>query len=100
MGEMKCIFDIGEKNISILAKVNQVSDVAHGPLESFSRTIQPISIRFCSYYLPSPFWFLFFISSPELKAQVSFSDRPLSVVCLSALTISICELNIWSRTCL
>jgi hypothetical protein len=23
------------------------------------------------------------ISSPELKAQVSFSDRPLSVVCLS-----------------
>jgi hypothetical protein len=31
MGEMKCIFDIG-KNISILAKVTQVSDVAHGPL--------------------------------------------------------------------
>jgi hypothetical protein len=29
--EMKCIFDIG-KNISILAKVTQVSDVAHGPL--------------------------------------------------------------------
>jgi hypothetical protein len=29
--EMKCIFNIG-KNISILAKVTQVSDVAHGPL--------------------------------------------------------------------
>jgi uncharacterized protein YdgA (DUF945 family) len=29
--EMKCIFDIG-KNISILAKVTQVSNVAHGPL--------------------------------------------------------------------
>jgi hypothetical protein len=31
--DMKCIFDIG-KNISIhvLAKVTQVSDVAHGPL--------------------------------------------------------------------
>jgi hypothetical protein len=28
---MKCIFNIG-KNISILAKVTQVSDVAHGPL--------------------------------------------------------------------
>jgi hypothetical protein len=29
--EMKCIFNIG-KNISIWAKVTQVSDVAHGPL--------------------------------------------------------------------
>jgi hypothetical protein len=29
--EMKCIFNIG-KNISILAKAIQVSDVAHGPL--------------------------------------------------------------------
>jgi hypothetical protein len=29
--EMKCIFNIG-KNISILAKVTQVRDVAHGPL--------------------------------------------------------------------
>jgi hypothetical protein len=29
--EMECIFDIG-KNISILAKATQVSDVAHGPL--------------------------------------------------------------------
>jgi hypothetical protein len=29
--EIKCIFNIG-KNISILAKVTQVSDVAHGPL--------------------------------------------------------------------
>jgi hypothetical protein len=32
--EMKCIFDI-EKNISVLAKVSQVSDVAHGPLVIF-----------------------------------------------------------------
>jgi hypothetical protein len=48
--EMKCIFNIG-KNISILAKVTQVSDVAHGPL----------------------------VCSPELKAQVSLFDRPLSV---------------------
>jgi hypothetical protein len=29
--KMKCIIDIG-KNISILAKATQVSDVAHGPL--------------------------------------------------------------------
>jgi hypothetical protein len=29
--EMKCIFNIG-KNISILVKVTEVSDVAHGPL--------------------------------------------------------------------
>jgi hypothetical protein len=29
--EMKCLFNIG-KNISILAKVIQVNDVAHGPL--------------------------------------------------------------------
>jgi hypothetical protein len=29
--EMKCIFIIG-KNISILAKITQVSDLAHGPL--------------------------------------------------------------------
>jgi hypothetical protein len=29
--EMKCIFDIGQ-NICILAKVTQVSNVAHGPL--------------------------------------------------------------------
>jgi hypothetical protein len=28
--EMKCIFNI-DKNISILANVTQVSDVAHGP---------------------------------------------------------------------
>jgi hypothetical protein len=48
--EMKCIFNIG-KNISILAKVTQVSNVAHGPL----------------------------VSSPELKVQVSFSDSSLSV---------------------
>jgi hypothetical protein len=30
--KMKCIFDIGKKKISILAKATQVSDVAHGPL--------------------------------------------------------------------
>jgi hypothetical protein len=29
--EIKCLFNMG-KNISILAKVTQVSDVAHGPL--------------------------------------------------------------------
>jgi hypothetical protein len=34
MGEMKCIFNIGQ-NISIWAKVTQVSDVAHGPLVCF-----------------------------------------------------------------
>jgi hypothetical protein len=43
-------------------------------------------------------WFhiflLFFFSSPELKAQVSFSDRPLSVVCL-AVCLSVCLLNIY-----
>jgi hypothetical protein len=33
--EMKSISNIG-KNISILAKVTQVSDVAHGPLVIFS----------------------------------------------------------------
>jgi hypothetical protein len=44
------------KNISIWAKVSQVSDVAHGTLV---------------------------FSSPELKAQVSYSDRLLSVVRLS-----------------
>jgi hypothetical protein len=32
--EMKCISNIG-KNISILAKATQVSDVAHGPLVGF-----------------------------------------------------------------
>jgi hypothetical protein len=32
--EMKCIYNI-EKNISILAKVTQVSDVAHGPFFFF-----------------------------------------------------------------
>jgi hypothetical protein len=32
--EMKCISNIG-KNISILAKATQVSDVAHGPLVTF-----------------------------------------------------------------
>jgi hypothetical protein len=30
--EMKCIFNIGKKKISTLAKATQVSDVAHGPL--------------------------------------------------------------------
>jgi hypothetical protein len=30
--EMKCIFNIGEKNISLSDKTTPVSDVAHGPL--------------------------------------------------------------------
>jgi hypothetical protein len=34
------------------------------------------------------------LSSPELKAQVSFSDRPLSVVCLSV-RLSVRLLNIY-----
>jgi hypothetical protein len=34
--EMKCKFNVG-KNISILAKVTQVSDVAHGPLVRYRR---------------------------------------------------------------
>jgi hypothetical protein len=44
--EMKCIFDIG-KNISILAKVTQVSDVAHGPLVSvnYSNPVIDFSYR-------------------------------------------------------
>jgi hypothetical protein len=33
--EMKCISNIGENNISILAKATQVSDVAHGPIVFF-----------------------------------------------------------------
>jgi hypothetical protein len=40
MGEMKCIFDIG-KNISILAKVTQVSNVAHGPLVLKKKYVYP-----------------------------------------------------------
>jgi hypothetical protein len=32
--EMKCILNIG-KNIFILAKVTQVSDVAHGPIVTY-----------------------------------------------------------------
>jgi hypothetical protein len=36
--EMKCIFNIG-KNISILPKVTQVSDVAHGPLVALPVTM-------------------------------------------------------------
>jgi hypothetical protein len=34
---------------------------------------------------------LLFFSSPELKAQVSYSDRLLSVVCLSV-RLSVCKL--------
>jgi hypothetical protein len=30
--EIKCIFNLGKKHISILAKVTLVSDVANGPL--------------------------------------------------------------------
>ena len=36
-----------------------------------------------------------FISSPELKAQVSFSDHPSSIVCLSvclSVRLSVCKL--------
>jgi hypothetical protein len=38
--EMKCIYDI-EKNISLWAKVSQVSDVTHGPLVVLSVTNSP-----------------------------------------------------------
>jgi hypothetical protein len=41
--EMKCIFNIG-KNISILAKVTQVSDVAHGPLVPITDRIMLLDI--------------------------------------------------------
>jgi hypothetical protein len=34
--EMKCIFEIGKNNISLWAKISQVSDLAHGPLVCFS----------------------------------------------------------------
>jgi hypothetical protein len=50
--EMKCIFNtcIG-KNISILAKVTQVSDVAHGPLVFFC-VCQKFSLNSCgSWYV-------------------------------------------------
>jgi hypothetical protein len=46
---------------------------------------------------------LFIFSSPELKAQVSFSDRPLSGVCLSV-RLSVCPsvnfyiFDLFSRT--
>jgi hypothetical protein len=43
--EMKCIFNIG-KNISILAKVTQVSDVAHGPLV---REVMALGLREISH---------------------------------------------------
>jgi hypothetical protein len=39
--EMKCIFNIG-KNISILAKVTQVSDLAHGPFVSMTSGMNPM----------------------------------------------------------
>jgi hypothetical protein len=59
-------------------------------------------LSFCTQVLetvtsyPSIFFYLETISfsSPELKAQVSFSDRPLSVVCL-AVSLSVCLLNIY-----
>jgi hypothetical protein len=44
--EMKCISNIG-KNISILAKATQVSDVAHGPLVNRSNN----SMIFISHLL-------------------------------------------------
>jgi hypothetical protein len=37
-------------------------------------------------------------SSPEVKAQVSFSDRPLSVVCLSVCLLNIYIFNFFFRT--
>jgi hypothetical protein len=33
-------------------------------------------------------------SSPELKAQVSFSDHPLSIICLAA-CLSVCLLDFY-----
>jgi hypothetical protein len=50
--EMKCIFNIG-KNISILAKVTQVSDVVHGPLVFW------FWFFFCFYFFCFCFLFLF-----------------------------------------
>jgi hypothetical protein len=48
------------ENLLIWAKVTQVNNEAHPPL--------------------------FFLSSPELKVQMSFSDCPLSVICLKTFT--------------
>jgi hypothetical protein len=51
--EMKCIFNIG-KNISILAKVTQVSDVAHGPLvlsHTYSDIIHCIDFSYNTVFL-------------------------------------------------
>jgi hypothetical protein len=50
--EMKCIFNIG-KNMSILAKVTQVSDVAHGPLVTF--ILKPIVLLLCTEEIESIF---------------------------------------------
>jgi hypothetical protein len=50
MGEMKCIFNIG-KNISILATVTQVSDVAHGPLVFKNLLLQNQQAKFNSTFI-------------------------------------------------
>jgi hypothetical protein len=50
--ELKCIFIIG-KNISIWAKVTQVSDVVHGPLVILI-TVQAIHIAHSTYALLLP----------------------------------------------
>jgi hypothetical protein len=47
--EMKCILNI-EKNISILAKGTQVSDVAHGPLVLFFRFSWTYDMVSCDSY--------------------------------------------------
>ena len=44
--EMKCISNIG-KNISILAKATQVSDVAHGPLVTVAINNPAIHVFLC-----------------------------------------------------
>jgi hypothetical protein len=60
---------IERENLSVLAQVTQVSDVAHGPVT-------------CVF------------SSPELKAQVSYSDRPLS----ARLSVNFYIFDFFSRT--
>jgi hypothetical protein len=52
---------------------------------------------FCFFFVC--FFFLFVFSSPELKAQVSFSDRPSSVVRLSVrLSVNFHIFDFFSRT--
>jgi hypothetical protein len=44
--EMKCIFNTG-KNISIWAKVTQVSDVAHGPFDMYHNGLHFVLVLMC-----------------------------------------------------